>query len=178
MPKRPRGNEWGGGGAHGRRRSRGSGDAEADQGDKVAGTEIHPEVETVLHRLPDGVVRQALSFLAGVWVQNADIVIEFEYYCIMLPFTSCQRPVVLKASTAMLSSFARILCTAAHFCSATAKLTILLTGRVCRTLVCSRKRCRQLLLYVQVGKAILPLCLRVDAGERHRLTEVGPVSTI
>lgn len=128
MPKRPRGNEWGGGGAHGRRRSRGSGDAEADQGDKVAGTEIHPEVETVLHRLPDGVVRQALSFLAGVWVQNADIVIEFEYYCIMLPFTSCQRPVVLKASTAMLSSFARILCTAAHFCSATAKLTILLTG--------------------------------------------------
>jgi hypothetical protein len=71
MPKRPRGNEWGGGGAHQNRfgrRSRGSGDAEADHGDKVAGTEIHPEVETVLHRLPDGVVRQALSFLAGVCV--------------------------------------------------------------------------------------------------------------
>lgn len=68
MPKRPRGNEWGGGGAHQRfgRRSRGSGDAEADHGDKVAGTEIHDEVETVLHRLPDGVVRHALSFLAGV----------------------------------------------------------------------------------------------------------------
>lgn len=77
--------------------------------------------------------RPSPSWLVCVWVQNADIVIEFEYYCIMLPFTSCQRPVVLKASTAMLSSFARILCTAAHtlLFRYSLKLTILLTGCVC-----------------------------------------------